>query len=86
MTTANYGQRDASTAIDDLRGRMSMSPTGRQLASDGNLIAPLFDGDPSLNTANIPPQVTFGFWIDGTSLWLSAFTRETGWTSVELTP
>lgn len=86
MTADPLGYRTASSPADTLPYRMAMSPTGRQLAIDGGLVAPVFASDPSLNTVNVPPDGTFGFWVSGTSLFMSAFTRETGWVSAELTP
>lgn len=79
-----FGFKNATQGSDSLRWRMAQSPTGRQLAIDGNLIAPLFDGDPASDTVPVPPQCTFGFYIDGATLWLSTFTRETGWVSAQL--
>lgn len=86
MNDQRIGYRDVTVdPPNKLLGAMNQSPTGRQLAIDGNLIAPLFDGNPALNDVNVPPNCTFGFWIDGATLWLATFTRDTGWVSVQLT-
>lgn len=79
-----FGFKNATPSGDNLRSRLMQSPTGRQLAIDGNLIAPLFASNPALNDVNVPPQCTFGFYINGADLWMSSFTRETGWVSVQL--
>lgn len=70
-----------------LNGRMMASPTGRQLAIDGNLAFTVNDSDPSLDPAFQPSEGIAVMWPDGSgNLWLSAYTRDTGWTTVELAP
>ena len=73
------GFRDTSAEpADDLRGRMSLSPTGRQLASDGSFVLGLYTADPA-DALISPPDGTCVLWNNSGTLTIAAFTRATGW-------
>lgn len=77
--TSDYGQRDVSQAAgDELAGRLRMSPTGRQLSSDGSFVLGLYTSDPA-SALIAPPDGTCVLWNNAGVLTLAAFTRATGW-------
>lgn len=74
----NYGQQDAGQNRDDLRGRLAMSPTGRQLAIDGSFVAQGTSGDPTDEFLSPPENFVVLRNNSGTLEWWG-FTRDTGW-------
>lgn len=85
--TADYGQRDAAQgSADDLRGRMAMSPTGRQLISDGSFVLSVYESDPA-DTLIAPANGTLVWWYaaDTDTLKQCGFTRASGWRYVVFT-
>jgi len=66
---------------DDLRYRLESSPTGRQLASDGNLILPVVTYDPATTTNTGPDGLTV-YYYRATVLEQWGFTRAEGWQQV----
>lgn len=63
---------------DDLRYRMSMSPTGRQIVLDGSFVLALYTDDPA-DAIISPPDGTCVLWSNAGTLTLASFTRATGW-------
>lgn len=78
----NY--QDVTQRPDDLRARMLLSPTGRQLAVDGSLSLAVYTDDPTTAIPS-PAQGATVLWNDAGTLKLGAYTRETGWKFVALT-
>jgi len=83
----NIGFRDITQQppMDDLRHRMSASPTGRQLAVDGNLVVEIVDFDPndaSADITQIRPDGSEVLYIRSGTQERWSFTRETGWQQV----
>lgn len=78
----DYGQRDASSQgdADELRARMAMSPTGRQLVSDGSHVESVYLSDPA-DLIISPGDGLSVLWYDADTdtLKRAAFTRVTGW-------
>lgn len=72
------GYRSVPDVSDDLRGRMAMSPPGRQLALDGSFVLSGFTQDPA-NVLLSPPDNTLVLWDNAGTLTLASFTRSTGW-------
>lgn len=71
--------------VDNLAGRMRMSPSGRQLSVDGSHVDALLNFDPSGPTANatqIYPEGGGGLYDRAGTLERWSFTRATGWQQV----
>jgi hypothetical protein len=82
----NIGYRDTSgMPADDLRGRMSMSPSGRQIATDGNFVFPIVPFDPATarsNATEIYPDGSPVIYVRAGVQEMWTFTRATGWEQV----
>jgi len=79
------GDRSVRNETGDLRGRLTMTPTGRNLlaGADAEFV---FDADPT-GTVGSWPDGARGIWPDGAgNIMIGRFLRSTGWCSVQATP
>lgn len=61
--------------------KMRQSPTGNQLTLDGNLVIPIYDGEPADYLLS-PPNGTVVLHIQGNQLKLYGYSRITGWSQL----
>lgn len=73
-TVGDYSGR---IKTDDLRGKISATPTGRNLLL-GSMVLALYTSDPA-DAIPSPPDGTTVLWDDSGTLTLAAFTRDGGW-------
>ncbi len=81
----NYGQQDASQQ-DELRGRLALSPTGRQLARDGSFVKATYTTDPAkvLIAPGDGVQVLWDDTAGSGHVFDCTFLRSTGWLYVQI--